>query len=319
MSQIRLDLNLIEIFCCVYEHRNFSKAAQQRKVSQPTISGHVKNLEDYVGLKLFDRLPKCVVPTRAGEVLYRHGRLILNEKEAAVHQLNKLRNCIEGPLVICSSTTPGEYLLPQIIASFHSNHPAVAVELRISDSDLTCHEVLSGKAELGVVGAKMNAIGLDFSHFASDQMVLVVPNNDEWRMVESITLEVLARLPFLTRETGSGSRHVFESAIGSRLEEFNIVACLGSTNAIKEALRANLGVSVLSLLSVRTEIETGAFKIINIEGINPIKHELFTVINKNLTLSPIAEAFLSVLGQAENVHSGNGRPTGQSCRVASRL
>jgi DNA-binding transcriptional LysR family regulator len=319
MSQIRLDLNLIEIFCCVYEHQNFSRAAKQRKVSQPTISGHMKNLEEYVGLKLFDRLPKRVVPTRAGELLYRHGRVILNEKEAAVRQLNKLRNCIEGSLVICSSTTPGEYLLPQIIASFHANHPAVAVELRISDSEFTCHEVLSGKAELGVVGAKLNAVGLNFSHFASDQMVLVVPNTDEWRMVESITLEAVTKRPFLARENGSGSRHVFEAAIGSRLEEFNIVACLGSTNAIKEALRANLGVSVLSLLSVRTEIETGAFKIIDIEGIDPIKHELFTVTNKNLTLSPIAEAFLGVLEQAENVHRGNGDPVGQSCRIASGL
>src|ERR1044072_8091964 len=282
MNQIRLDLNLIEEFCCFYEKCNFSKAAKQLGISQPTISGHIKNLEDHVGLKLFDRLPKRVVPTRVGELLYQHGRSILKEKVAAVRELDKLRNCIEGSLVIWSSTIPGEYLLPRIIASFHSKHPAVSIELQISDSEFTCHEVLNGRVELGVAGAKINGIGLDFSHFASDHLVLVVPNNDEWRTIDSITLEALAKRPFLAREHGSGSRLAFENEIGNKLQDFNVIGSFGSTSAIKEGIRANLGVSVLSLLSVRSEIENGAFKISNIEGVNPIKRELFSVVNRNL-------------------------------------
>lgn len=306
MYQLRLDLYLVEIFCCVYEHSNFSRAAKKLRISQPTISGHIKNLEDHVGLKLFDRLPKRVVPTRAGELLYRHGCSILKEKESAIRGLNKLRNCIEGPLLIHSSTTPGEYLLPKIIASFHSEHPGIAIEVRISDSRITCNEVLKGKAEIGIVGAMFESKELEFCHLTSDQMVLVVPNNDKWRKVKSITPSALAKVPFLVREAGSGSRIAFEAEAGINLANFNIVGYLGSTSAIKEALRANLGVSVLSLLAVKNEIDSGVFKVIAIDGIDTIERDLYTVVNKSLTLSPIAESFLSLLERSKNIEKNNG-------------
>jgi DNA-binding transcriptional LysR family regulator len=307
MDHLRLDLYLVEIFCCVYEHGNFSKAAKKLRISQPTISGHIKNLEDHVGLKLFDRLPKRVVPTRAGELLYKHGCLILKEKESAIRGLNKLRNCVEGPLLIHSSTTPGEYMLPKIIASFHNEYPGIAIEMRISDSKITCDEVLKGKAEIGIVGAMFESKELDFRHLASDQMVLVAPNNDRWRNVKSITLSALVKEPFLVREAGSGSRIAFETEAGINLDDFNIVGCLGSTSAIKEALRANLGVSVLSLLSVKNEIDGGLFKAVTIDGMDTIERELYTVVNKSFTLSPIAESFLRLLETGESLKKDNGR------------
>lgn len=311
MNKIRLDLDLIEVFCCVYEHQNFSRAAEQLSLSQPTVSGHVKNLENYVGMKLFNRLAKQVLPTTAGELLYHYGASILKEKEAAIKQLNKLRGCTEGPLIICSSTTPGEYLLPGIVASFHASYPGVAVDLRISDSESTCREVLGGKVELGVVGARLNGVGLNFSQFASDQLVLVAPNNGDWSVVETISLEALTRKPFIAREEGSGSRSVFETSIGRSLKEFNIVACFGSTSAVKEAVKANLGVSVLSLQSVRSEIEAGMFKVIGIEEISPIKRDLYIVTNKNLALSPIAELFLGILMRPE--------VSNNKCKLPSRI
>lgn len=308
MHHLRLDLHLVEIFCCVYEHGNFSKAAKKLRISQPTASGHIKNLEDHVGLKLFDRLPKRVVPTRAGELLYKHGCLILKEKESAIRGLNKLRNCIEGPLLIHSSTTPGEYILPRIMASFHNEHPGVAIEVRISDSRIACNEVLKGKAEIGIVGAMFESKELEFRHLTSDRIGLVVPNNDKWRNVKSITLGALAEVPFLVREAGSGSRIAFETETGVNLDDFNIVGCLGSTSAIKEALRASLGVSVLSLLSVKNEIDSGLFKTVAIDGMDAIERELYTVINKSLTLSPIAESFLHLLETGESIKKENGRP-----------
>jgi DNA-binding transcriptional LysR family regulator len=291
--RMRLDLSLVEIFCCVYEEGSFSKAAQRLRLSQPTISGHIKNLEQYIGAKLFDRLPRRIVPTRAGQLLYRHGRLILNEKEAAIQALKKFLNRIEGPLAISSSTIPGEYLLPQIIASFHHSFPKVRVELEIADSEAACRAVLDGKAELGFAGARLDACNLELRHFASDDLVLVAPNNNRWRRVKSITLDQLAGLPFLAREPGSGTRQAFEKKIGRSLDNFNLVGCFGSTGAIKEALKAGLGLSVLSLLAVKFEVKSGQLKIVEIEGIGPIQRDFFTVVNRSLTLSPIAEAFLA--------------------------
>jgi DNA-binding transcriptional LysR family regulator len=289
---MRLDLSLVEVFCCVYEERSFSRAAERLRLSQPTISGHIKNLESYIGAKLFDRLPRHVVPTRAGQILYRHGRAILDQKELAIQELSKLLNRVEGSLTLGSSTIPGEYLLPPLIASFHDRFPAVRVEVRISDSQAVCDQALNGKIEIGFVGAKLEGVGLEFRHFASDELVLIAPNNKEWRRIRSITLEELSKKPFLAREKGSGTRKSFESKIGRSLDEFNVVGCLGSTAAVKEAVKAGLGVSVVSSLAVKSEIASGAIKIVQIEGIGPIRREFFSVTNRRLTLSPIAELFL---------------------------
>jgi len=298
---MRLDLSLIEIFCIVYEEGSFSRAAAKLQLSQPTISGHIKNLEDSVGARLFDRLPRQAMPTQAGKILYRRGRAILDEKYAAVQELNKFLNRVEGSLTITASTIPGEYLLPQMIASFRMKYPGVNIELQISDSEDVCQRVLSGKAEIGFVGARFEVVGLGFRHFASDTLALIVPNNDEWSSIESLTLEELSLKPFLSRESGSGTRTTFEKVIGPALDNFNVVASFGSTNAIKEALKAGLGVSVLSLLAVSSEIARGEFKTVEIEGAGPLHREFFMVINTNLTASPIADAFV------ECVHEGGGR------------
>lgn len=289
---MRLELSLVEIFCCVYEEGSFSKAAQKLLCSQPTVSGHIKNLESYIGARLFDRLPRRIVPTRAGQVLYRRGRAIMNEKEAALQELKKLLNRIEGTLSICCSTIPGDYLLPHIITAFHIKVPAVRIEMRITDSKEVCNEVMAGKAELGFVGAKLDAVGLDLRRFARDELVLAVPNNKEWRTVKSITVEELASKPFLARLPGSGTRLSFEKRAGRSLDDFNIIGSFGSSGAVKEALKAGLGVSVVSRIAVQSEIAIGTIKTVDIEGVTPIPRDFYVALNHNLSLSPIAEAFL---------------------------
>lgn len=296
MGQMRLDLNLLEVFCFVYEYASFSKAAEKLRLSQPTISGHIKNLENHLGTKLFDRLHRRLVPTRPAQLLYRRGRSILDQKEEAINELSKFLDRIEGSLVIAGSTIPSEYMLPKIIASFHSRFASIRVELLISDSETACRQVLGGEAEVGFVGAKLEGVGLEYIHFASDQMSLVVPNNSEWQRVKEITLDSLNSKPFLAREIGSGSRLVFEQTTGCTIDQLNVVGCFGSTSAIKEALKAGLGVSVLSDLAVKSEIESGILKTVRISGVDAIRREFYTVINKRFTLSPVADAFLEILG-----------------------
>ncbi len=294
---MRLDLNLVEVFCCVVEEGSFSKAAQKLLVSQPTVSGHIKNLESFVGVPLLDRLPRQIVMTRAGELLYRHGRAILLEKKSAIRELKRFVNHLEGGLFLCGSTIPAEYLLPPIVASFHGRFPGVKVEVRISDSKRACDEVLAGDAELGFVGAKFEAVGIEFRHFASDELALIAPNTKEWQGVESVTLDQLADKPFLSRESGSGTRLTFERMLGRPIDTLNVVGCFGSTNAIKEALKAHLGVSVLSTLAVGWELGRGLFKVVKIEGLESMKRDFYVVINKKLSLSPLAECFLDCITQ----------------------
>ena len=259
----------------------------------------MKTLEEAVGARLLDRLPRSLVATEAGKILYRHGRSIISEKEAAIKELSKLLNRVEGPLTVCASTIPGEYLLPPLIARFHTKYPGVSVELQISDSKDVCDKVLSGKAEVGFVGAGFDLVGLEFRPFASDKLALVAPDTEEWEGVKSVTLEQLAATPFLSRERGSGTRYTFEQALGGELKGFNVVGQFGSTNAIKEALRAGLGVAILSLFAVGQEVSRGEFKTIEIDGVGALNREFFMVLNKTLTTSPITDAFIEHLADGK--------------------
>jgi molybdate transport repressor ModE-like protein len=294
---MRLDLNLVEVFCCVVEEGSFSKAAKKLSLSQPTVSGHIKNLEAFVGAPLLDRLPRQIRLTRAGQVLHRHGQAILQEKGAAIRALKRLANRSEGTLVLCGSTIPAEYLMPPVVAGLHRNFPGIKIEIRISDSKGACDDVLAGRVELGLVGAKFEAVGLTFQPFASDELALVVPNTQEWEGKNSITLEELSHLPFLSRESGSGTRLAFERMLGRPIENLNVVGSFGSTNAIKEALKASLGVSILSILAVRWELASGLLKVVKIENIKSMRREFYIVFNKKLSLSPIAESFLQYVSQ----------------------
>jgi DNA-binding transcriptional LysR family regulator len=284
----------------VVEEGSFSKAAKKLYLSQPTISGHIRNLEAFIGTTLLNRLPRQIVPTQAGKLLYRHGQLILNAKKAAIRDLRHILNCEQGELAVSGSTIPAEYLLPPVIASFRAEHPHVRVEIRISDSKRSCADVRRGRAELGFVGATFEAEELEFRYFASDELALVVPDTPDWQNVESIALSELVTKPFLARESGSGTRKAFEKLVGNSLNSFNLIGCFGSTGAIKEALKANIGVSVLSTLAVNTELRNGLLKIVKIEGIESMKRSFYVVRNKKLSLSPIAEGFLRYALPAAN-------------------
>jgi DNA-binding transcriptional LysR family regulator len=301
---MRLELSLIEIFCCVVDEGSFSKAAQKLRLSQPTISGHIRNLEDFVGTALLNRLPRKIVLTRAGSLLYKRGRSILNEKKSAIRELNQLLNNELGDIVLSGSSIPSEYLLPPVVASFREKFPNIKVEIRISDSKGSFTDVLSGKAELGFVGAVFDHDEVEYLHFASDELALVVPNTAEWRNVKSIKLDELTKKPFLARETGSGTRRAFEDMLGYSLDHLNVVGCFGSMGAIREALKANIGVSVVSLLSVGAELASGLLKAVKIEEMESMKRDFYAVTNRKLSLSPAAKAFLTFAVPSEDTIDG---------------
>ena len=289
---MRLELNLVEIFCCVVDEGSFSKAGEKLRLSQPTVSGHIRNLENFVGTPLLDRLPRKIVLTQAGKLLYRRGQSIISEKKSAILELRQLLNYEHGEIILSGSSIPSEYLLPPIVASFRERFPNIKVEILISDSRGSVTDVLSGKAELGFVGAIFDEVEIEYRYFGSDELALVVPDNEEWRGVESIKLSDLITKPFLVRESGSGTRRAFEEMFGYSMDRFNIAGCFGSMGAVREALKANIGVSVVSLLSVSEELSRGRLKVVKIENIGSMKREFYVITNRRLSLSPIADAFL---------------------------
>jgi DNA-binding transcriptional LysR family regulator len=297
-----MDLRLLEIFCAVYEERSFSKAGQRLSLTQPTVSSHIKTFEESLGTSLFDRLSREIRPTDAGRFLYEHGRPILDLKQDLIDRMGRFLNRLEGSLEVGASTIPGEYLLPRLIAEFQRSHPGVRTRLTIQDTSLVVQDVREGRLQVGFVGARTDEEDLEYQPMAAGVLVLAAPPQERWRRRATLDLKQLLELPFLMREPGSGTRMVFERRLaekGVHPGDLEVVAELGSTAAIKEAIKAGIGVSYVSELAIRGELEAGSITVLAVPELDPMERVFYRVTHARRVRSPLAEAFLDLVPGAE--------------------
>jgi DNA-binding transcriptional LysR family regulator len=293
-----MDLRLLEIFCRVYKKRSFSGAARELHLTQPTVSAHIKELEESLGAAVFSRLGREIQPTEAGRLLYEHAKPIVGLKRNVIETMAGFLNRIEGVLTVGASSVPGECLLPRLITEFRALHPAVRGRLRISDTASTLEDVRHGDIELGAVGATVPEDDLVFEPLAEDALVLVVPGTPEWKNRRQVSMRQLRELPLIVRETGSGTRAVLERALARRktdLSELNIVAELGSLGATKTAVRDGYGVSFISERAVASERDAGLVRIARVTELGRIPRTYYSVISRRRALSPLTRAFVEHL------------------------
>ena len=176
-----MDLRQLEVFSGVYELRSFSRTASALRLTQSTVSEHVRLLEEELGTRLFDRLSRETVPTRAGELLYGYAKQMLALRAEARQALGEFLGQVTGNLLVGGSTIPGEYVLPAVIGRFRERHPRVSITLQISDTRGIVHAVLEGQVDVGVVGADPSGRGLEVKPLMPDELVLVVPAGHPWQ------------------------------------------------------------------------------------------------------------------------------------------
>lgn len=292
-----MDLRRLEVFCKVYELKSFSRAAEASLLSQPTVSEHIRFLENLLEIRLFDRLGREVAPTRAGEILYTYARRMLNLRREASRTLEHYRDKVSGDLELGGSTIPGQYILPSVIGSFRERFADIRVKLVIADTMRITNLVLDGSLELGVVGAKMKNTKLLFEQVFDDELVLAVPASHHWVGLDAISKEQLAEAPFIMREHGSGTRMVMMQILeqaGFDPQRLNVMAEMGSTDAIRQAIKANVGVSILSRRALGDDLRFQQLHQVPIQGLTFTRH-FYLVTHKNRSRSPLAQAFLDFL------------------------
>lgn len=292
-----MDLRRLEVFCKVYELKSFSRAGQACLLSQPTVSEHIRHLETHLDVRLFDRLGREVVPTRAGEILYNYARRMLNLKREASQTLARYRGKMSGDLELGGSTIPGQYILPSLIGRFREKFPNIFIKLVIADTMKIANMVLDGGLELGVVGAKIKNNKLQFEKLFYDELVLAVSPDHHWAKRSAIRLEELSHAPFIMREQGSGTRmtmlEILEQA-GLDAREFKAVAEMGSTDAIRQAIKAKVGVSILSRRAIADELQFERLCHIPVQGLSLTRH-FYLVTHKKRSRSPLGQAFVDYL------------------------
>ncbi|MEW6220693.1 MAG: selenium metabolism-associated LysR family transcriptional regulator [Thermodesulfobacteriota bacterium] len=295
-----MDLHRLEVFCRVVDLRSFTRAAEAARLSQPTVSEHVRVLEELLGQKLVDRLGREVLPTAAGRTLYQYARRILDLREEAKKAISH-QGLLAGKLLLGASTIPGTYLLPECVARFKRQHPSLQLCLRIASSHLIARDVLAGELEAGVIGDRWPEPSLEWEEIFLDELVLVVFPSHPWAGRDSIHVGELAGQPFIIRERESGTRAVMGQALTERgldVSRLAVAAEIGSTEAVRQCVKAGIGISILSRQAVAEDLAAGTLCAVSIDG-QPLFRPFHLVRQRNRELSSACALFLEAV-RSEN-------------------
>lgn len=292
-----MDIHRLVVFCKVIELQSFTKAADAVCLTQPTVSEHIRALEESLGEKLVDRLGREVLPTPAGKILYQYARDIIQLRDEAIQALEKFKGNLSGNLVIGSSTIPGTYILPQLIGSFKSLHPSIQIRVRISSSAEVVDRILDGGVEFGLIGARWDDRRILLEEVFSDELVLIVYPEHRWAKAPSVEIEQIADEPFVFREKGSGTRIVMTRALeaaGFPMSRMRVIAEMGSTEAVRQAVKARIGVAIVSSQAVAEDLERRTLVALPLKEMQ-ISRPFYLAQRKNRQPSPLCTAFLNHL------------------------
>jgi DNA-binding transcriptional LysR family regulator len=288
-----MDLHRLEIFVKVAELKSFTLAAEALRLSQPTVSEHIRSLEEMVEATLVDRLGRELRLTAAGQLLYRYAVKLLQVREEARQAMADFRGVQAGRIVIGASTIPGSYLLPQIIGAFKRKHPAVQITLKIANTAAVAEMVQKGEVGLGLVGSRLPEKRLSFEEVYLDELVLAVTPQHPWAARPEVAPAELYGQPFIMRERGSGTQMAVKRILGEHGLDFGnltVAAEMPNTEAVRQSIKAGVGIGILSRLAVAAELAYGDLVAVTVTGIE-LHRPLYLIQRLGRELPAVYESF----------------------------
>lgn len=292
-----MDTRKIEAFTKVFEHKSFSKAGKALYLSQPTISAHVSALEKELGVQLFDRIGRTVVPTKAGEILYRHAKNIFESAELAISEIRNLEKRVVGKLDIGASTIAANYIFPKAMAEFYELYPEVTLDLSIGDTEEIVTMVKGNFLMLGLVGGLVASQGLVFLPVLKDSLVLVLARDLYEKYAHLPLPELMQTVPWVMREEGSGTRQAaatWLNKVGLSISGLREAIIVRNAGVMLECVRLGMGAAITSYVTVHSEIEQG--NLVSVDtGNRSIERQFYIVYSKKRTLPPAALKLIEYL------------------------
>lgn len=291
-----MDVRKLEAFCKVYELQSFSKAGDTMFLSQPTISSHVANLEDELGVKLFDRLGRTIMPTQAGDVLYRSAVSIFENLDQAKAAIEELRDRVVGDLFVGCSTIPSHHILPGILSTFTRQFPEVSFTVHTASSSEVIQRVLAGDWPVGIVGQRPDVSDLKAHSIAQDETMLVASAKAVWLPSGSraIPLKDLCSMPWIMRYKGSATRKVLEGALlkaGRSLRDLNIRCRVQGTGESLAQAASGVGLCFTSRLAAREQLESGVLTKLEVPELEGVR-EYYLIRHGSRHMFPALKAFV---------------------------
>jgi DNA-binding transcriptional LysR family regulator len=289
-----MDLWQLQIFVSVVENKSFSKASEAINLSQPTVSSHIKELEDYFQCRLLDRLGKITEPTKAGELLYHYSKKLLTLRDQTESALHDFLGRTKGNLFIGGSTIPSGYIIPRLIGPFSRLYPEVFIELAAGDTLQIVQEIKKGNIEIGIVGAKIDDPQIEQERLVTDEMKLIVPATHKWADKGIVDGPNLFEESFIAREKGSGTwQSILKSLEDAGLKSKNLktTVTMGNTVSVIQGILNHVGISILSTVAVQDDIDKGNLKALSVRGLD-LTRFFYLTLSKKRTLSPICKKFI---------------------------
>ena len=292
-----LTIRQLRVFCAVARLLSYTRAAGELGCQQPTASALVAELERATQLTLLEQRGKHLMLTDEGRELYAHAQKVVAAADEAWWAMAERRGSMTmagRPLRVAADTTVGTYVLPHLLGAFHRQHPNMALQLNIANRAAVRAWLLSGEANLVIAGRPPEVDGLVAEPFLANPLVAVASPQHVLVGQSQVSLARLAEEVFLQREEGSGTRAAVEEVFEIAGVPIKVGMVLGHVEAIKQAVAANLGVSVLSALAVKREVQYGTLAILNVEQF-PIQRRWYIARLAERPLTDSADAFIKFL------------------------
>lgn len=258
----------LKVFYTVASRLNFTRASEELNISQPAVTKHIKEIENQLNTKLFDRKGTSIQLTGSGIILYEYAEKIRNiyrDLEFEIHQLNSEH---KGKLIIGASTTVAQYILPEILAKFHSYYRDIKIELLTYNTEVISTLLKEGKIDLGIIEGESQSSYFDYKIFKPDEIVLVAKANHPLAN-KTLNLKDLYTTDLIFREQGSGTQEFIQNRLkdkGIDIESLNVIMQLGSSESIKNYLLHSECMAFLSVSTILNELKNNMLSIIDIRN-----------------------------------------------------
>ncbi|MDR5682496.1 MAG: LysR family transcriptional regulator [Armatimonadota bacterium] len=301
-----LNVHQLKIFHTVARAGSFSRAAEELRITQPSVSIQVRELERTLGVELFDQIGKRIFLTEAGRVLDEYAVRVLGLLQEAEAAIRDLRGLAGGTLRVGASNTPGTYLLPPLLGELRRRVPDAEITLDIAGTRRVHERILRNELDVGVVGTGMRHDSLVAFPYRSDEMVTIAAPDSPLAHRGEVRAADVLRERLILRERGSGTREAVEQAFRSLGLVPSPAMEISSNETIVNAVAAGLGVGIVSQLAVEDTQRAGRVRVIPVADLRAVR-TLWVVRHREKRLTSLLRAFLEMLGDPQLVQAaGSG-------------
>jgi len=290
---MHLTLQQLKLFESVSRLGSYTRAAEELHLTQPAVSIQIKRLETHAGLPLFERLGKKIFPTTAGKAMYKASLDILKRVKDLSNTIEDLQGTIKGSLQV-SVVTTAKYFLPNLLGAFLQQYPEVEPKLKFTNRARVIDRVLNNDDDFAIMGQPPEHENFETYPFLNNILGIIAPAGHPLANKKNISLKEIVTQRFLIREMGSGTRIVFEQLLEKNGIHVEPYMELGSSEALKQAVMAGLGIAIVSLHSVQLELKVNKLTVLDVEGF-PLKRRWYAVHLKGRKLSLVARTFLDFM------------------------